>query len=115
MKAFKKQLFLTIFITVFLSRLVVAQQDESSGWFFLSHSQKINTNWSYITDVQLRTIPTFRNLKNVLVRPGLIYHMDDQHAIGLGYTYFATWDKTKSPHTFEPENRIFEQYMAEKK
>lgn len=113
MKANTKKLFLTIFITVFISRLVVAQKDESSGWFFLSHSQKINSNWSYMMDIQLRTIPTFRYLKNVLVRPGLIYNINDQHAVGLGYTYFATWDKTKSPHTFEPENRIFEQYTAE--
>ena len=115
MKVRSKKILSIILFTTTILNTVNAQNDESSGWLFLSHSQKINSNWSYMTDVQLRTSPTFSYLKNVLVRPGLIYNINDQHAIGLGYTYFATWDKTEIANTFEPEDRIFEQYVFEVK
>lgn len=64
-----------------------------------------------MTDIQLRTGGQFKYLQNVLARPGLLYHLNDKHSVGVGYTYFATWDQSKLPHSFTSENRIFEQYI----
>ncbi len=91
----------------------MAQTSETAGWFFLSHSQKLAKKWSYMTDVQLRSSPEFKFFQNILLRPGLLYHITDKQSVGIGYTYFATWDHNESPRTFEPENRIFEQYTLE--
>jgi len=92
---------------------VTAQTSEPAGWFFLSHTQKLDKKWSYMTDVQLRSSPGIKYFQNILLRPGLLYQITDKHSLGVGYTYFATWDQNESPHTFEPENRIFEQYTLE--
>lgn len=91
----------------------MAQTSETAGWFFLSHSQKLDKKWSYLSDVQLRSSPGFNFFQNILLRPGLSYHITDQQSVGIGYTYFATWDRNELPSTFEPENRIFEQYILE--
>ena len=108
----KKIIFLII---IFASPVkgMVAQTSEIAGWFFLSHSQKLVKKWSYMTDIQLRSSPGFKYLQNILLRPGLLYKITDNHSVGIGYTYFASWDNNKSPHTFDPENRIFEQYILE--
>ncbi len=78
---------------------------------FLSHTQKLKGKWSYMTDVQVRSNPQFKYLQNVLLRPGLLYRLTDQQSVGIGYTHFATWDRSERPYTFEPENRIVEQYV----
>ena len=79
--------------------------------FFLSHTQKLNNKWSYIIDVQVRCSPHFKFLQNILLRPGFVYEISKKHSVRIGYTYFASWDK--SPKSFESENRIFEQYTLE--
>ena len=95
------------------SNSLTAQTSETAGWFFLSHSQKLAKKWSYTTDVQLRSSPGFKFFQNILIRPGLLYHITEKQSVGMGYTYFATWDHNETPRTFEPENRIFEQYTLE--
>lgn len=102
-------MFIAVLITV-LSIHQLTAQTNPSGWFFLSHAQKITGKWSYMTDVQLRSSSSFKYLQNVLIRPGLLYQLTEQQSIGMGYTYFAAWDQSEVPYTFEPENRIFEQY-----
>jgi long-subunit fatty acid transport protein len=92
-----------------------AQTNEASGWFFLSHTQKLADKWSYMTDVQIRSSSHFKYLQNILLRPGLLYQLTDQQSLGIGYTYFATWDRSEMPCTFEPESRIFEQYVYKSK
>ena len=91
----------------------MAQTSETAGWFFLSHSHKFAKKWSYMTDVQLRSSPGFEFLQNILIRPGLLYQITEKQSVGIGYTYFATWEHNELPRTFEPENRIFEQYILE--
>jgi hypothetical protein len=88
-----------------------AQPNEVSSWFFLSHTQKLNDKWSYMTDVQLRSSSQFIYLQNVLVRPGVLYKLTDQQSLGVGYTFFATWDRSEMPYSYERDNRIFEQYV----
>ena len=66
-----------------------------------------------MTDVQLRSSPDFKFFQNILLRLGLLYNITDKQSAGIGYTYFATWDYNESPRTFEPENRIFEQYILQ--
>ena len=90
-----------------------AQTTETAGWFFLSHAQELNKKWSYITDVQLRSSAGFAHVQNILFRPGLLYNLTDNQTVGIGYTFFGTWDRNEMPHTFEPEHRIFEQYIVD--
>ena len=104
---------LLIFCALLSAKSITAQTSETAGWFFLSHSQKLDKKWSYTTDVQLRSSPGFKFFQNILVRPGVLYQLTDKQSVGMGYTYFATWDHNELPRTFEPENRIFEQYTLE--
>ncbi len=104
---------LVILFAFFSAKCLMAQTSEKAGWIFLSHSQKLTKNWSYMMDVQLRSSPEFKFFQNILLRPGLLYNITDKQSAGIGYTYFATWDYNESPRAFEPENRIFEQYIVE--
>jgi hypothetical protein len=105
-----KSILLILFIAISPFQLV-AQGSALSGWFFLSHTQKLTGKWSYMTDVQFRSSSAFTYLQNTLIRPGLLYELTDQQSVGVGYTYFATRNQTEKVNTFEPENRIFEQYV----
>jgi hypothetical protein len=109
-KLLTNSVLITFMICMFSTKLY-AQCSEASGWFFLSHTQKLTGKWSYMMDVQLRSSTQFKYLQNVLVRPGLLYQLTDQQSVGVGYTYFVTWDRSEGTETFEPENRIFEQYI----
>lgn len=109
---FSHNMFAVLFLGIaFFSPNLSAQNSKYSGWLFSSHTQKISGKLSYMTDFQLRSGPKFNYLQNVLLRPGLLYQLTKEQSVGIGYTYFSTWDKSEEPNIFEPENRIFEQYI----
>ena len=103
----KKLLLVYVLLT---AATVNAQQSAFKSWFFLNHQQKIAGKLSLLADIQIRSGPRSSQFDNVLLRPGLLYGFSEKHEVGLGYTWFASWDHQEQDPERLDENRIWEQY-----
>jgi hypothetical protein len=88
-----------------------AQTNETGGWLFLSHTQKINDKFDILTDLQLRTADQYTYWKNVLSRTALNYNLSKKHSIAVGYAYFGEWEKSDEGKEYTREHRIYQQYQ----
>lgn len=109
----KKVLFPLFILFSFSSAM--CQTDESGGWLFLTHTQKISNKFDFLADVQLRSADEYRYWNTVLLRGALNYNINDHHAVAAGYTFFGEWEKTEQEKEFMREHRIFEQYRYQGK
>jgi len=112
-----KNKLLPIFLLLVLSGpcKLFAQENQFSGWAALFHSQKLSSHWGLHFDGQIRSANHFDYLRNVLIRPGVNYHIDKNKTATLGYAYVATNGRAGSTHTYRPESRIWEQFIVTQK
>jgi len=87
------------------------QKTGTTGWFFLSNTHKFAKRFDILTDLQLRSADRFSYLNTVLLRAAINYHLREQHAVALGYTYKGDWERDEEGRTFSPEHRVYEQYL----
>jgi hypothetical protein len=88
-----------------------AQTNETGGWLFLSHTQKITDKFDILTDLQLRTADQYTFWKNVLSRTALNYNLSKKHSIAVGYAYLGEWEKSDEGKEYTREHRIYQQYQ----
>jgi hypothetical protein len=88
-----------------------AQTNETGGWLFLSHTQKINDKFDILTDLQLRTADQYTYWKNVLSRTALNYNLSKKHSIAVGYAYLREWEESDEGKEYTREHRIYQQYQ----
>lgn len=106
-----KHLF-TFFILIIFSHLAFAQSiKENTYWLSLNNITKINKKWSAHADVQFRSLDQSSKIKNILIRPGLIYHLDANKNVTLGYL----WTSTDLNDNFSVEHRVWEQFLLNHK
>jgi len=98
-------LFFTLFrITVY------SQSAKTTGWFFLSHSQKISKKFKALADVQVRSTNKLVHVETLLLRGGVGYKVNDNSSVTIGYTYKGDWATKNGKSVDRNENRIYEQY-----
>jgi hypothetical protein len=88
-----------------------AQTNETGGWLFLSHTQKITDKFDILTDLQLRTADQYTYWKNVLSRTALNYNLSKKHSIAVGYAYLGELEKSDEGKEYTREHRIYQQYQ----
>ncbi|AMR33818.1 hypothetical protein A0256_21445 [Mucilaginibacter sp. PAMC 26640] len=86
-------------------------QTENTGWFFLSHTQKISSKFDILADVQLRSADRFDYFSALLLRSALNYNFNKKHAVALGYAYKGDWMHEDGERTQSAENRTYQQYL----
>ncbi len=108
------RLILSIVILVSMSPLISAQtktiNTNTTSWFAYVGSHKFADKWSLHIEAQLRRSDFFSNSMQVLLRPGLIYHITDNTTLSGGYCYVTTDPYGVLPAKVSfPENRTWQQ------
>ena len=101
-----------LYLTAFLFPLCgIAQNAETKGWIFVSHSQKVSGSWDALVDAQLRSEDKFEFANTLLLRAAVSYNLSAAHSTALGYAYKGDWNHEDGTTTQTNENRIYEQYL----
>ena len=112
----KKQVYTVLILLCGAIAAKAQTQIQNSGWLFLMNSTKFNDKWGMHMDVQLRTNDDWDGLRNLLIRPGLTYYINENSDVTLGYLYTPTFlhldGIAKSSIT---EHRIWQQYIYKHK
>src|SRR5215217_6809070 len=85
---------------------------QNSGWLFLMNNNKLSKKWGTHFDLQLRSSDDWSKLRNVLIRPGFTYFIDNRNDLTLGYLFTQTYAPSVSTLT---EHRIWQQYIHKHK
>jgi hypothetical protein len=90
---------------------------QNAGWFMVLNSTKFNDRWGMHFDFQLRTQNNWDGVRNLLVRPGVTYYINQKSNATLGYLYAPTFLQDDTPlggaklKTSLTEHRIWQQYI----
>ncbi|MXV51526.1 DUF2490 domain-containing protein [Pedobacter sp. HMF7647] len=103
---------LTTILFLLGTSAVFCQKTETSGWFFLTHTQELNKRFDILADVQARSSDQFKHFNTLLLRTALQYKITKVHALALGYAWKGDWLHENATPSYEFENRIYEQYLA---
>jgi hypothetical protein len=90
---------------------------QNTGWTLFLNSTKLSDRWSTHFDFQLRTADEWKHLRNVLIRPGVTYHLNKNANLTLGYLYTTTYNGRligTAKNLFE-EHRIWQQFIYNQK
>lgn len=103
-------------ISCLLSFQMKAQTvQQNTGWFFLINSTKINDKWGTHFDLQVRSSDDWKDVRNLLVRPGITYYIDAKNDVTLGYLFTQTYTNASGLGNTLTENRIWQQYIHKHK
>ena len=101
-----------LFITFVSSPGLHAQSLHTfSGWGALFSSVKLNKKLSLHFDAQLRSSDNWEQLQTILIRPGLHYKVNANQIATIGYAYVQQLRSLGGISDWEPEHRIWEQYI----
>jgi len=107
-----KKFILIVCLTMATFTVFGQTQHQTSGWFMFLNNTKFNEKWGMHLDVQFRSADQLGYLRNVLIRPGLTYYINNRNNVTVGYLLNTT--KTEVPGASDidlVENRIWEQYI----
>ncbi len=85
-----KRLLILAFSLVFYTSARAQNVTQNSGWFMFLNSTKFNDKWGLHLDVQVRTHDSWDGVRNVLIRPGVTYYINQKSNATLGYLYTPT-------------------------
>lgn len=110
-KPLMKFIYFTIIILLCLTFNVSAQTKQTSGWAASFNSFKINQKFGVHFDLQFRSADEMQYLRNVLIRPGLTYQIDQNKNATVGYALILTNRGPSFGHEYLTESRIWEQFI----
>jgi len=104
-----KTVTIILFFTLF--RIAVySHAAKTTGWFFLSHSQKISKKFKALADVQVRSTNKLIHVETLLLRGDVGYKVNDNSSVAIGYIYKGDWTTKNGKSLDRHENRIYQQY-----
>jgi hypothetical protein len=99
-------LILILFSITSISKAQSIQQN--TAWLFLMNTTKFNTKWGSHFDLQVRSSDKLKNVRSLLIRPGITYYINSANNVTLGYLYTNTFSPITETIT---ENRMWEQFI----
>lgn len=105
----------TISIIVVQASLVNAQTIQHSGWLASFNTIKINKNWSFHLEAQLRSTDDWNHVQTILPRIGINYHIKSNQIITAGYAYIPNRVVAFQQQVLLAEHRIWQQYILNQK
>ncbi|TKC13218.1 DUF2490 domain-containing protein [Pedobacter polaris] len=107
-----KKLALTILLFMAIGKISAQTQIQNSGWLFILNSTKLSEKWGIHFDLQARSADNWSYLRNVLIRPGITYYINNRNNATIGYLLATTKTETfGAPDINTNEHRIWEQYI----
>ena len=106
---------ITLFACFILSQNLVKAQNinQHSAWAAFIYSQKISPKTGLHFDFQLRSADEVAYVRNILIRPGFTYFIDDTKNATLGYALILTNQPGENNNL--AESRIWEQFIYNQK
>ena len=86
--------------------------ETQTGWAMWANSVKLNDRWGLISDVQVRSSDDWKDVRNLIIRPGISYFLDAQNTLSAGYAFIRTYSPTAPDIT---EHRTWQQLVSNKK
>lgn len=87
-------------------------QANFNGWFADFNTIKLKNNFTFYSDVQIRSNAKMRNMQALLLRPGLNYNISKNKILTVGYAYIANRRTVSDISGYMPEHRIWEQFIV---
>jgi hypothetical protein len=84
---------------------------QNSGWFALFNSTKLSNRWGLALDVQVRSADNWGYVRNILIRPGVTYYLNDRSNVTAGYLFTNTHTEQAMGDTDFQEHRVWQQYV----
>lgn len=108
----QKSLLLIIIIFCFCKVSYAQTTNENTGWVAWFNTYKFSKNFGLTSDVQFRSADNWEYVKNILIRPGLTYYINNKSNVTIGYAYIGSFNRMPDPaKSTLTENRIWEQYI----
>ncbi len=113
----KPFIYLLCFITLNIPAFLKAQNiHQNSGWSALFHSQKFSDKVGAHFDFQIRSADDFEYVRNILIRPGVTWFIDNSKNATLGYAFILTNQRMEGVTDHQlTESRIWEQFVYNQK
>ncbi len=86
-----------------------------SGWGAVFASYTLNDRFSIHFDGQLRSTDNWEQSQNLLLRPGLNYHISSTTIATVGYAYIGSNRTVSGISGWIPEHRIWQQFIYNQK
>jgi len=107
-----RKLIIATFLSLAFCQLSAQTQHHNAGWLMMVNNTKFNSKLGMQFDFQLRSSDQWDHVRNVLIRPGLTYFINDKQNLTLGYLFQNTFIPNGSFSSINlHEQRIFEQYV----
>lgn len=106
-----KNTFLYLFVLLNALTITAQTRKDFTGWGAVFASYKLSDKFSIHFDGQLRSSDEWEKFQNVLLRPGLNYHINSKSIATVGYAYVASNRTVSDISGWIPEHRIWEQYI----
>ena len=107
--------FVLLFIlSIYIGSLSAQEANEKTGnWLMYWGSNRVSKNVSIWTETQYRLYEIVSNRNQLLLRTGLIYHLQSSASLSAGYAYVKTWPFNESINNdiTSSENRLWEQLI----
>lgn len=104
----RKTTILFLFLFAFNNLLKAQTVHQNTGWLFLMNTSKFSDKWGAHFDLQIRSSDEFKNVRNLLVRPGVTYYFNGSNNLTVGYLFTQTYTPGIESIT---ENRAWEQFI----
>ena len=104
----RKILTIAFFLIALNIQSIAQTVHQNTGWLFLTNSTKFNDKWGLHFDLQLRSSDEFKDIKNLLIRPGITYSFNKDNNLTVGYLFTQTYNPGEESIT---ENRAWEQFI----
>lgn len=106
-----KKFFLALWLLMVMHTVSAQTQIQNSGWFALFNSTKLTDKWGLAFDFQVRSADNWGYIRNVLVRPGITYYLNEKSNITAGYLYVPSFSRQLDVKSSLLEQRIWEQFI----
>ena len=85
----------------------------SNGWYIYTGDHKVSDKWGVHLEAQLRRNEIITQPQQLLLRPGINYHFNNQVFATVGYAFVETYPYGKFPVSRDfSENRFWEQIQV---
>ena len=87
-------------------------QTQFNGWFAAFNTVTLKNNFSFHSDVQVRSNDQWQHMQSLLLRPGLNYNLAKNKILTAGYGYISNRRTVSNVSGYMPEHRIWEQFIV---
>jgi len=92
-----------------------AREHTFTGWSAVFHQTRFNpSEFGIHADAQVRTVPGWSGVQGILIRPGMMYHLDTRSNLTTGYAYVGRFNPV-SKKSEGAEHRLWQQYIYNQK